>query len=264
MPSIDINTPKSKSEEAEVPELVVSSEDKSSKETNSPNDASSNMDAPVKTEAASTETENAASISHAKEETSLESVGALIQELFQPDNTEETVKAALDALYLDLRQDTKKCDKIQAVGGCHALVQLVKNCLKKATERMGLGRCRQYNERCEFSTLHKSLGVITSLSYHHNESRAGITAIGGVEAVVKVMNVFPMCHDLQLSGSHALLNLTHDNIIGAKKAVETGGINVLLAAVNNHLDSASTAEMACLALRNMVGASEENTGLLIS
>jgi hypothetical protein len=85
-----------------------------------------------------------------------------------------------------------------------------------------------------------------------------------VEAVVEVMQVFPKCDDLQLSASFALLNLAIDNIIGAKKVVKTGGINVLLATVNNHLDSASTAEMACLALRNMVGASEENTGLLIS
>jgi hypothetical protein len=63
--------------------------------------------------------------------------------------------------------------------------------------------------------------------------------------------------------SAALLNLTRCNI-GKSKAVESGGFEVLLAAVNNHLDSANFCEGACLALADITGGCEENTALLIS
>jgi hypothetical protein len=48
------------------------------------------------------------------------------------------------------------------------------------------------------------------------------------------------------------------------KAVESGGIEVLLAASNNHLGSAIVCENACAALYNIVNGSKENTELLIS
>jgi hypothetical protein len=48
------------------------------------------------------------------------------------------------------------------------------------------------------------------------------------------------------------------------KAIELGGIELLLAAVNNHLDSASVCQYACWALYNIVLGSKENTELLIS
>jgi hypothetical protein len=37
-------------------------------------------------------------------------------------------------LNLDLNEDNKKSDKIQTVGGCFALVQLVNKCLDKAID----------------------------------------------------------------------------------------------------------------------------------
>jgi hypothetical protein len=88
-------------------------------------------------------------------------------------------------------------------------------------------------------------------------SRVGITAIGGVEAVVKVMRTFPKCHDLQKCATIALCNLVHNNSIGKNKAVESGGLEVLLAAVNNdldnnNLDSAFFCQKACWALKIIV------------
>jgi hypothetical protein len=47
------------------------------------------------------------------------------------------------------------------------------------------------------------------------------------------------------------------------KVVETGGIEVLLAAINNHLDSADVSGTACWALSNIVANSKEDTELLI-
>jgi hypothetical protein len=206
---------------------------------------------------------NAASASTAGQEMSMERIGALIQDLNHYNNAQ--VNAALDALYLNLGSDKKKCEKIVTVGGCHALVQLVKNCLEEAIEN--IAACDQVtvlNELVELKTLNKSLLVINNLMYTHSESRAGITAIGGVEAVVKVMKTFPKCLYLQSSASTALLNLTAGNIIGKSKAVELGGFELLLAAVNNHLDSADVCELACWNLVHIVRASKENTVLLIS
>jgi hypothetical protein len=52
--------------------------------------------------------------------------------------------------------------------------------------------------------------------------------------------------------------------IGKAKAIEPGGIEVLLAAINNHLGSSELCESACSALFNVASGSKENTGLLIS
>jgi hypothetical protein len=102
------------------------------------------------------------------------------------------------------------------------------------------------------------------LTFRHKESRVGITAIGGVEAVVKVMKTFPKCQTLQTSACAALHNVVCKNVTGKKKAIESGGIEVVLAAINNHLGSVILCEIACWALCNIVNGSKENTGLLIS
>jgi hypothetical protein len=261
---------KPKRKATEAPEAVVSSEGESPKETkarrmssdaSSPTAASSNTDAPAKTETGVV-TANAASVSDTPPEETLESIGALVQDLFHSDNAK--VNAALDALFLNLLGNKKKCEKIRDVGGCFALVQLVKNCLEKASEKIAAcDQVTELNELVELKTLNESIRVITNLSYDQDNS-AGITAIGGVEAVVKVMKTFPKCRNLQLWASRALLNLTCENIIGKNKAVKTGGIDVLLAAVNNHLDSAIVCEKACCALILIVIGSKENIGLLIS
>jgi hypothetical protein len=58
-----------------------------------------------------------------------------------------------------------------------------------------------------------------------------------VEAVVKVMQSFPKCHALQSRVCCAPRNLVGCSI-GKAKAIESGGIEVLLVVVNNHLDYA--------------------------
>jgi hypothetical protein len=52
--------------------------------------------------------------------------------------------------------------------------------------------------------------------------------------------------------------------IGEAKAIESGGIEALLAAVTNHLNSADVCEIACWAMYNIVQSSNGNIGLLIS
>jgi hypothetical protein len=59
-------------------------------------------------------------VSNAQQDESMLSIGTLVQDLFHFDNTK--VKRALDALHRGLEGDKKKCDNIQVVGGCHALM----------------------------------------------------------------------------------------------------------------------------------------------
>jgi hypothetical protein len=182
---------------AEAPEAVVSSDDQNPKESKarrvSTGASASNVVAPYKT-TGNAFIANAPSVSDDGQEMSLDRIGVLIQDLFQSDNMD--VGAALDALDLDLGEDENKCKKIHAVGGCFALVQ--QNCLEKAIEKIpACDQVTELNELAELKTLHMSLRIIAGLACRHDESRAGIMAIGGVEAVVKVMEVFPKCHHLQ-------------------------------------------------------------------
>jgi hypothetical protein len=215
--------------------------------------------------AASHQTTGGASVANtasAEQEDSIESIGTLIQDLAFSNNAK--VDAALDALKLNLDKDKKKCDKIQAVGGCLALVQLVKNCLDKAMKK--IPQCDQVtklNKSAELTTLHKTLRVIIILTFQHEESRVGIAAIGGAEAVAKVMKTFPKCQALQERACTAVLNLACCSM-GTEIAVKSGGIEVLLAAINNHLSNAKICDLAFEALRNIASGSKENTELLIT
>jgi flagellar biosynthesis regulator FlaF len=101
---------------AEVPATVVSSDNQSNSKSRKVS-----TDASALTVASHHTNANPAS-TIAAPAWSMESIGALIQDLFHSDNAK--VNAALFALRLDLDEDEKKCDKIQAVGGCFALVHL--------------------------------------------------------------------------------------------------------------------------------------------
>jgi ubiquitin len=192
---------------------------------------------------------------------SVERIGELIQELFHSDNA--VVQTAFDTLQLDLDENEKKSDNIVTVGGCFALVQLVQDRVKKAL--VELPACNQVTELegSELNTLYRSLNVIIDLTHIHDVSRVGIAAVGGVEAVVEVMKTFPKYRELQLSACGVLRNLAGCSI-GKKKAVKSGGMNVLLAAVNNHLDSSDVCETAIWAMQNMFVGSKENAGQFIS
>jgi hypothetical protein len=197
------------------------------------------------------------------EEKSLKGVGKMIQDLFHHDNIK--VNAALDALILDVRKGKDNSDTVVVWGGCPALVHLLKDRVKKANKKVpACDQVSESNELAELTTLHKTLDVITNLTNKSEMGRVGITSVGGVEAVVKVMQTFPKCQALQERACAALLNLTYSNVTNKKKANECGGIETALAAVNNHLGSAIVCEKACWALYNIVNGSKENTGLLIS
>jgi hypothetical protein len=80
---------------------------------------------------------------------------------------------------------------------------------------------------------------------------------------LKVMESFPKCLTLQLNVCSALRNLT-DYYIGKKKAREAGQtIDLLLAAVNNHLDSAFLCEYAIFALYGVITTNDNKVTKLI-
>ena len=197
-----------------------------------------------------------------EEEESLEGVGKMIQDLFRSDTTK--AHASLVALSLDINQDKNKYDKIQAVGGCFALVHLMQNCLDKVIDRIpACDQVTQLNELAELTTLKMTLSVITRFTFQHDESKVVFVAIGGVEGAVKVMKNFPKCQALQEGACAVLRNLACCSI-GKAKAIESGVIEALIAAVNNHLDSALVSQKACSGLVNIVRGSKKNTGLLIT
>jgi hypothetical protein len=80
-----------------------------------------------------------------------------------------------------------------------------------------------------------------------------------VEAIVRVLQRFPKCHGLQCCALRDLVDCS----IGKEKAIESGGIKVLLAAVNNHLVSAYGCVDICWALTYLVQGSKAHTELLI-
>jgi hypothetical protein len=185
----------------------------------------------------------------------------ILQDLFRSDTAKVNVKG-LDEAFM---KDKKNRAKFVAAGGCRVLVQLVKDCLKKAKEE--IPACYQVTNLCpipELKSLYKTLSVITKLTFHYDESTTfGFTFYGGVEALIKVMKTFSKCQKLQDRAAGALVNLVScSNVTGIAIAIKSGGIQVLLAAINNHLSSAIICEYACVGLLNIVVGSKENTGRL--
>lgn len=72
-----------------------------------------------------------------------------------------------------------------------------------------------------------------------------------------------MCLTLQVRVFGALGNVICNNGADKAKTIESGGIDVLLAATT-HLGFSNFCERACCTLYNIVRGSKENTGLLIS
>jgi hypothetical protein len=68
----------------------------------------------------------------------------------------------------------------------------MQDCVDKAIDECPAGdQVTKLNERAELTTLIKTLIVIISWTSLHDESTVGIKAIGGVEAVVRVLQSFP-------------------------------------------------------------------------
>jgi hypothetical protein len=270
---------KRKSMEQEPPDDVASSSNNNNEESKSKarrvsTDSSDSSVPSVVSTTSTTASLSAVAVAVANDVTSstivapksrMEIIGALIQDLAHSDNAR--VNVALDVLNMEFMKDKKKRESFVTAGGCLALVNLTRNCLDKAIDI--IPSCDQVTELweltelAELATLHKTLNVIIILTFQHDESRVGIAAIGGVEAVVEAMNTFPKCHALQERACGALRNLACCGI-GKKKVAEKGGIEVLLAAVNNHLGSAILCQKGCWALYNIVNGSKQNTELLIN
>jgi hypothetical protein len=270
---------KRKKAEAQVSDEVVSSDNelvarhkadrayalgdqRNSKARRTSTNASASPNAILKVEIESSDSDSESDATE-EDESTMESIGALIRDIFHSDNAK--VSAALYALDMNLDKDEKKCELINAAGGCFALVKLLEDCLEKATKKFPHPACAQVTElieAAELNTLYQSLRVISCLTSGHDESKVGISSVGGVKAIAKVMKSFPRSLDLQMVACGALGNLTYCDL-GTKKAVEADAMVVLVAAANNHLRNACICEYACWALSNIIDESKENTKQLI-
>lgn len=198
----------------------------------------------------------------AKVEESIESIGQMIEDLFDSDHAK--INAALDALNLNLEEDKKKCYTIQVALGSLSLVLLLKKCLAKAIdESPACDQVADLNDLAELTALHKTLHMMISLAQNLDESKVGMAAAGSVEAVVKAMKTFPKCQALQEFACKLVFNLA-SCIIGNTRVVEKGGMEVSLAATNNHLRSASVCKYSCIALSKIIEGNKEDTRFLIS
>jgi hypothetical protein len=217
----------------------------------------------LKVESESSDSDSEADANEKEESMSMETVGHLLRDLFHSDNAK--IIAALHALDLNLVDDEKKCELIYAHGGCFVFVKLLEDSLEKATVKFpqqARAQVTELTETEELHTLDMSLFAISCLAAGHDESKAGISLVGGVKAVMEVMKSFPKCHDLQVVSCCLLGSLTFCDT-GKKKAVEAGAMVVLLAAANNHLNSACVCAYTCWALSNIIDESKENTKELI-
>jgi hypothetical protein len=191
----------------------------------------------------------------------VEDIGRLIQDLSSSDVA--VVNASLDALYVDLEEDSKKCENVVTAGGSHALVILARNCLDQAIAKFPESAAHVTElDGQELTTLYKALRAIIGLTYQNKMSRVGISAIGGVEVVLKVMTTFPECQPLQWIACVPVRNLAHCDI-GKKKALDANGMRIVLDSLKNHVGSTVVCESALYALVNMIKESKKNTEVLI-
>jgi hypothetical protein len=247
-----------KRKQTTIPETVFSNDEgQNPRDRRARRVSTTNATPVVKTENAATA--NTASIEHEK---MISSIGKMIEDLCLSDNTK--VNAALVALDQDFIKDKKKYESFVSAGGCLALVLLLKKCLDKAIDLIpACDQVAEVDELAELTTLQKALYAILNLTVEHDESQVGISTISGVEVVVKAMKTFPKCAELLDNACHAVAILALCSI-GRAKIIESGGIDFLLATVNNNLDSEIICENACWALSSIVHGSKENTGLLIT
>jgi hypothetical protein len=121
----------------------------------------------------------------------------MFQDLFYSDNVK--VNATLDVLYNDYIEDNKLYDKRQAVGV--VLFTCWQNCLDKAIDDFpACDQVTDLNELAELTIRSTTLIAIIKWTSLHDEIKVGIKAIGGVEAIVRVLQSFPKCHDLHWRG----------------------------------------------------------------
>jgi hypothetical protein len=165
---------------------------------------------------------------------------------------------------VDLDSDKKKFNIMFAVGGGYSLVQLVEIFCKKAVRKFPDPSQVMEVDKVELYILEKSLDVITELTYHIHECGSAMSAVGGVEAVIAVMKTFPKCQALHESACYVLVNLTWSCNIGTDNAVASVGFEVLLDAVNYHLDSAVVCEKAFGVIESVISESKENTKLFMN
>jgi hypothetical protein len=190
----------------------------------------------------------------------VEDIGKLIQDLSSADVA--VVNASLDALYLDLEEDSKKCENVVTAGGSHALVLLAKTCLDKAIQKFPESKNVTELDGQELTTLYKALRAIIGLTYQNKMSRIGISAIGGVQVCLSVMTQFPVCQPLQWIACVPVRNLAHCDI-GKKKALDANGMEIVLHSLQKHVGSTVVCESALYALVNMIKESKKNTEILI-
>lgn len=97
----------------------------------------------------------------------------------------------------------------------------IEKCLAKAIDKSPMwDQVTGLDESAEVTTIHKTLHIMIRSTHHLDESKVGISAIGGVEAVVRIMKTFPKCPALQEYAYYLLHNLACCSV-GKNRIVET-------------------------------------------
>jgi hypothetical protein len=194
---------------------------------------------------------------------SAEGIGKLIHALNCSNGA--VVDAALDSLYrYSIRGfGSLSWAKIAAVGGCFALVQLVKNSLETAIEIIPVrNQVNDFHLQVATGRLSRAFIIISNMTHVHPMSMHSINSIGGVEVLVKTMKTFPKHPWLQLRACNALCNLTACPV-GRERAHEAGAIEVLLTTIKSYPRNKYIFLYGCRALTNMCESSFERTKQLI-
>jgi hypothetical protein len=162
-----------------------------------------------------------------------------IQTLIQSDLFHQDIVVVETALYylntMGLTQDDEKCEEVVRVGGCLALVALVKNHLERFQtlfpkyEQLTCSSDVEEGEIqpgfAERGVLHEAFSAIKALAYNNKASANFIATYGGIEAAIAAMEAFPFCGELQGVASGVLCNLTSkESDHGVTKAMVVKGV----------------------------------------
>lgn len=127
-------------------------------------------------------------------------------------------------------QDNEKCDKVVSVGGCLALVLLLKNRLEKLFPKWEPIVCNSSLEegetmRVERRLLYKTLSTIKTVAYKSKHSLNEFVAIGCIEAMIAIMEAIPLCGKTQGAVCGILCNLTaKESDAGVSRAIAARGM----------------------------------------
>jgi hypothetical protein len=208
----------------------------------------SDEEAPTETETANEEVK--VKINSNVDEWAVDKLADLIHDIFDPDPT--VVQTTLDTLQKSIDEDLDTEDQslrtferlFVAAGGCKDSVLLLKGQLAKITDSLPM--CTLIPDFAEIddaetatelkilsTTLKQVCTLICSPCDHEETIRVEFIKCGCVKVVVKAMQKFPLCAELQWDACAILWSLLQSSE-GKKSGLKAGAMKALLTAINNH------------------------------